>query len=736
MLYYLKSTMPTLQIVVLAACLLSASSAWAANYYVDAASGNDHNAGTSFSAPWRSLWRVNNGAVYGPGDQILLRGGQTFSGTISLNPNNLKGTGAAPVLISSYNGGRAVISGASRAIYVHNNAGITISNVVCVGPGNLNSRRESGISFYTDRTTDGLLDHVFIDNVDVSGYHDGIYINGTNLGTTNARGYINVSITNSNLHDNRDMGLCVAASWNPAWINVRNLIVRNVRAFNNPGIVGKNSGYGIFATNTIGGIIENCTAYNNGSLGGDPNGGAGCGIMLGHASGITIQRNECYLNQSLTGCDGVGIDLDLKVSNCTVQYNYCHNNDGPGLYTYRALADNIIRYNISENDMQDSIYPFGGITIVQESGKPHVYNNSVFMSSAVTGRNSGRAAIKFRNDAFVRNNIFVTTGGVPLVNGSGSFQGNNYWTSGGPFIINSDSTYNSLAEFRASGQEMLGDTPVGMNVDPRFVNSGDGGTVFPNALTNLNAYQLQTGSIMIDAGLDLQALFGLQVGGKDFFGDGVPQGGSYDLGAHEYSGAVTLPSNRPATVSLSTNGASFTAPASISLTAAAPDSDGAINRVEFYQDGTLLGADASGPYAITWNDVGAGGYIVTARAVDNAGATSMSNAVFVTVNAPIVFGVGIGVQQIEQLYREVLGRAPDPAGLVYWVGQLKIGVPANTIREMFCDSAECAAKINSLYQKNHGRNASAELTSEILFLKGGGMIAQIQQRLTAPTEKR
>jgi len=89
------------------------------------------------------------------------------------------------------------------------------------------------------------------------------------------------------------------------------------------------------------------------------------------------------------------------------------------------------------------------------------------------------------------------------------------------------------------------------------------------------------------------------------------------------------------TVSLTSpvSGASFTAPASIVLTAAAADSDGSIAKVEFYQGTTLLGIATTSPYSYTWTGVAAGTYTITAKATDNAGAVTTSAAVSVTVAA-------------------------------------------------------------------------------------------------------
>ena len=80
-----------------------------------------------------------------------------------------------------------------------------------------------------------------------------------------------------------------------------------------------------------------------------------------------------------------------------------------------------------------------------------------------------------------------------------------------------------------------------------------------------------------------------------------------------------------------TNGASFTAPATITLTANASDVDGTITTVGFYNGATLLGSDTSSPYAYTWTNVAAGSYNLTARATDNGGLISTSAVVAITV---------------------------------------------------------------------------------------------------------
>jgi hypothetical protein len=114
--------------------------------------------------------------------------------------------------------------------------------------------------------------------------------------------------------------------------------------------------------------------------------------------------------------------------------------------------------------------------------------------------------------------------------------------------------------------------------------------------------------------------------------------------------------NKTPTVMLTapTSGATFAAPANITLSANASDSDGTIARVDFYEGVNLLGTRASAPYSVTWNNVMGGSYSLSATAVDNGGASKTSSKVSITVtgaklliaspaNGTIVFGSSVTV---------------------------------------------------------------------------------------------
>lgn len=78
------------------------------------------------------------------------------------------------------------------------------------------------------------------------------------------------------------------------------------------------------------------------------------------------------------------------------------------------------------------------------------------------------------------------------------------------------------------------------------------------------------------------------------------------------------------------NGATFTAPATVGLTATASDPDG-IAKVEFLNGSTKIGEDLTSPYGYTWSGVAAGDYSLTARATDSTGLATTTSATTISV---------------------------------------------------------------------------------------------------------
>jgi hypothetical protein len=84
-----------------------------------------------------------------------------------------------------------------------------------------------------------------------------------------------------------------------------------------------------------------------------------------------------------------------------------------------------------------------------------------------------------------------------------------------------------------------------------------------------------------------------------------------------------------------------TATADILIEASASDSNGVVNRVEFFAGEILLGEDTGSPFSYLWNAVPPGFYTLTAVAHDDQGAQTTSAPVTVTVGGSPLAPVGL-----------------------------------------------------------------------------------------------
>jgi len=89
----------------------------------------------------------------------------------------------------------------------------------------------------------------------------------------------------------------------------------------------------------------------------------------------------------------------------------------------------------------------------------------------------------------------------------------------------------------------------------------------------------------------------------------------------------------PPTVAITTptNGSTYTAPATFTLTATASEPDYAISSVTYFVNDFPVGSATSSPYSVTVTNARAGRYEIFARAVDTAGQSAFSTTVGITV---------------------------------------------------------------------------------------------------------
>ena len=526
--------------------VLDGVTAQAATYYVSP-SGNDNKNGTSPAKAWRTIAKVNQ-RTFSAGDKILFQGGAAFAGSLFFASSD-KGSATAPIVISSYGTGRATINGGtSDGVLIYNTSGFEIRSINFVGSGR-QTNQGSGVTVYADLPLGVKLPYVRVDSIDAGGF--GQY--GISIGTWNlSTGFSDVRVTYSTVHDNGHGGVTSYAQ--NAYAN-QNFYVGHVTAYNNTGIPGQptNSGSGIVLGGLTGGVIERCIAHDNGALNTASEGPVG--IWAYDSDGITMQYNESYRNRTAGTADGGGFDLDQNTRNTLVQYNYSHDNDGPGYLIAHSpnnsnSTGNTIRYNISQNDGRRNAT--GALVIFGRTIGAEIHNNVVYLKSSLSG--NSRAVnvfnatipaqdvqrVHFRNNSFIADSgSIVLSVSADQVNGAVDlrFEGNNWFSrTSAPRFLWGNTTYWGIAAFRTNTtQETLGGAPVGYQGDPQFTAAGGAGIVGnADLLTSLSAYRLTSTSPLINRGLNLLQQFNVNPGSIDFYAGSTPFGAAYDIGPHEW----------------------------------------------------------------------------------------------------------------------------------------------------------------------------------------------------------
>ena len=287
-------------------------------------------------------------------------------------------------MITSYGIDRATIRSTKdvSTFYGYNVSFIEIRNINFIGIGT--GSTESGIEIYGDSSFGSeSIPHLYIDSVEVSGFRRGILIGAWD----GESGFRDIQINHTEAYDNNHSGIFIYGQQKNSHHDV---LIEDCIAYNNTGTPG-NQGNGILLNGITNGLLQHCIAYNNGTKG-----SGGVGIWTYGADSITIQYSESYSNRTSGSADGGGFDIDGGVTNSIIQYCYSHDNDGAGYLLaqynnatqeYGPLENNIIRYNISQNDARKNSYGgimFWGHNANDQVGANQVYNNTVFMGGTTS----------------------------------------------------------------------------------------------------------------------------------------------------------------------------------------------------------------------------------------------------------------------------------------------------------------------------------------------------------------
>ena len=513
-------------------------------YYVSPA-GNDNNDGTSTATPWQTLIKVN-AQIFAPGDQVLFEGGKTFTGTLSINSS---GTNGNNIKFASYGTGKAsIISGNNNGIFIYNNSFILIDNLIVTGGWKAIEQAGNngyGIFFYTTLPNAAKLGNVSVYNCEVSGFKNAGISFMSYPADLSQGGYSNIVVRGNSVYGNGSVGI---STWSPTpaagntVYAFPNVVVAYNKVYDNMGIKSNttsHSGDGIMIGDASGGLVSNNISYNNGWYNACLTEGPAA-IWCYDSKNLVFQYNEAHHNGTGAGTpDGDGFDLDGGTTNCIMQYNYSHDNYAAGFLVWEYgntrinNSNNTIRYNISQNDnINNNNTIYGGISVGPNCSYNLIYNNTIWS-------NKGSSVFVYggNKNHFYNNIFFATQTNTPIINVVNSttdcwFLNNDYYNPLGFTIKFKGTTYSTLSNFRATGNERFNSINYGYNTDPLLSRPGTGATFNsfnPSTLTN---YSLNAGSPMIDKGYNLTS-WNMNVGSVDFNKASIPFGGGYDIGACE-----------------------------------------------------------------------------------------------------------------------------------------------------------------------------------------------------------
>jgi len=307
----------------------TASSAFAAVYYVDSYNGSDTNTGLSPSAAWQTLGHVRHSRLYA-GDYVLLVRGGVWYEQLTVNAS---GSDGAPITFGAY--------GPATAMPVIDGSTINVSQQsALVGVS------RSWVTF------------------------DGIEIRSSNRDGFMVYGGANVTLRNCAVHGNQFNGVIV--------FDASSVTVGNCEIYGNSlNTAASYAGIAIDGdSNTPAGfaIAGNRIHDNVGGLGWN---GAN-GITLGHTganiptlAGVVIRGNQIYNNGNPSQNQaGRGISGSFN-GDVTVVDNTVSSNASAGIYLGDVGLSPVI--NISQNVFYDNaLRQFGGYTLASATASQNL----------------------------------------------------------------------------------------------------------------------------------------------------------------------------------------------------------------------------------------------------------------------------------------------------------------------------------------------------------------------------
>ncbi len=467
------------------------------SYYVNCAAATNGN-GTAAS-PWNNLTTVNS-QTFAPGDSLLFNRGTTCTGSFVFSSS---GTSTNRITIDAL--ANLVVHHVTGGDYTAMNAKWT--GLVVFAPGMVVEPNMTKGSGTYDRNS--YFSNVLVDNVQAydTTLWAGIFVWGVQI--------------------DQDHGWARDCA-NQA-VQSRGIVIQNSTVHNTYG-----DGIAQFCSQN--GTLQNNVVYQSGMQPAPVTTGTPVGLWWWTSENMLGQLNESYDNHS-PGVDGGGYDIDYGSTNSTMQYNYGHENSTycTSVFGYSGpTTTNIVRYNVCAGDGTVHTYLKNGVVTPMPGdselyvctwggGKlvnTWIYNNTFYINS--TGASAG--LINFCNN------------GPGSDSESGGIFKNNLVTSAIAGVLGDVTTANNRTRdynlYYYTGGTFTDPNPEAhsiYNQNPLVNGFGYDTTGRPTT-----QWTLQTGSPAINHGTNAcTGLTGCTVGTRDFFGNAIPLGGAFDIGADE-----------------------------------------------------------------------------------------------------------------------------------------------------------------------------------------------------------
>lgn len=503
------------RVILLAA--LTAIAAAAATYYVDSAAGNDANDGLAQARAWKSLDKVN-GMTFAAGDRVLFKAGSRYTG--QLHPRG-SGKDGSPIVVDMYGTGEKPLIAAEgkfhEALLVENQDFWEISNLQLTNTGPKREKYRYGVRV---RAWDhGTMRHIHLTNLyvhDVNGSlvkkdeGEGHGITWENGGEKVQSRFDGLLIESCHLVRTDRNGICGYVPYQPAKARALpslNVVIRKnlLEDIGGDAIKVWGCNRALVEHNVVRGARTRCEDY-------------AAGIWPWASDNTLIQFNEVSGVKGMK--DGQAFDSDAYTTNTVFQYNYTHDNEG-GFMLVCCFENTgtTIRYNISQNDRERLFHMAGSNENVE------IYNNVFYTRKGIdihlflwTGGRGG-----WTRNARIFNNIFYTEGAGRNSSGEkrkpiddGTFISQPGFGGASNIVFERNILYGNFPDVPKDWKKMV--------TDPKLMSPGSGGA----GLASLDGYKLQKNSPAAGAGIPAK-----NNGGRDFWGNPVPEGKNPSIGAHE-----------------------------------------------------------------------------------------------------------------------------------------------------------------------------------------------------------